>query len=155
MTTNAFEAERMKKALRYLRLFLRDTPALNRLTREEESNNIELTMAIEFAIDDWNSTPPFVGYYTIANYPSLYMLVYGAAIHVLASEGVLQARNELPFNVGGTSFVRSNKAGPYLQWLINFDNKYQQNKRNMKVAYNIQRGWGGASSEYNRLGYLW
>lgn len=146
---------RWEKARRYLRLFTRDTPQLNRLTRKEESDNEMFDFALEMAISDWNSTTPILGAVTIQNFPSLFLLMQGAAIQLLISQGILQARNELQYNAGGSSFVRSNKSNYYMQWAINLQNQYELKKRNIKIQQNISRGWGGVHSEYDRIGYAW
>jgi len=150
------QQERFEKAKRYLRLFMRDTPELNRLIRKEESDDEMFEFAIEMTISDWNTTPPIAGRRTIANYPSLYLLMHGAAIQLLKSNGILQARNELNYSAGGSSFIRSNKSNYYMAWLTNFINEYNQKLMNSKISRNIEAGWGGgASSEYDRIGYAW
>ena len=146
---------RLNKAKRYLRLFLRDTPELNRLIRKEESDDEMLTFALDMAIDDWNTTTPVIGFRTIANFPSLYLLMHGAVIQVLKSQGLYQARNELTYNSGGSSFVRSNKSQYYQSWLINFAGEYELKKRNLKIQQNISAAYGGVSSEYDTIGYSW
>lgn len=146
---------RMEKAKRYLRLFMMDTPELNRLLRTKESDDELLTFAIEMAISDWNSTTPLIGSKDIGNYPSLYLLMHGAAIQLLKSQGLRQARNELNYSAGGSSFVRANKSNYYMSWMVNFANEYETKKRNMKVQQNISRGWGGVNSEYDWIGYAW
>ena len=146
---------RANKAKKYLRLFLRDTPELNRLIRKEESNDEDLQFYIDMAIDDWNTTAPVLSMYGIQNFPSLYLLMHGAAIQALKSQGLQQARNELNYQSGGSSFVRSNKSGIYQSWLINFSNEYELKKRNLKIFQNVGRGWGGVASEYERIGYSW
>lgn len=145
----------MEKAKKYLRLFLRDTPELNRLIRKEESDDEMLMFALDMAIDDWNTTTPVIGNYNISNFPSLYLLMHGAAIQVLKSQGLHQARNELNYQTGGSSFVRSNKTNYYQSWLVNFSNEYEMKKRNLKIYQNVTRGWGGVNSEYDRIGYAW
>ena len=147
--------ERMERARRYLRLFLRDTPELNRLIRKQESNDEMLTFAIEMAVSDWNSTSPFIDRTDISNYPSLYLLMHGAVIQILKSQGLYQARNELNYQAGGSSFMRFNKSSYYMNWMINLANDYETKKRNMKIAKNITGGWGGVNSEYDRIGYSW
>lgn len=146
---------KLKKARRYLRLFLQDTPELNRLIRKEESDNEVLDFALEMAISDWNSTMPPIGNVNIGNYPSLYLLMHGAVIQILKTQGLLQARNELNYSAGGSSFLRSNKSNYYMQWMINLANDYEVKKRNMKIAKNVSRGWGGVASEYSMIGYDW
>jgi len=147
--------KRMEKAKRYLRLFLQDTPAMNRLIRKEESDDDLMSFAIDMAISDWNSTAPHIGNIDILTYPSLYLLMHGAAIQILKTQGILQARNELSYSAGGSSFVRSNKTQYYQAWMTNFQNDYERKKQNMKIAKNIKRGWGGAHSEYDNIGYDW
>lgn len=146
---------RMERARRYLKYFMRDTGELNRLLRKEESDNDMRTFAIEMAISDWNSTAPYIGQVHIGNYPSLYLLMHGAVIQLLKSNGLLQARNELNYQAGGSSFVRFNKSTYYMNWMINLANDYEVKKRNMKIYKNITRGWGGVASEYDGIGYAW
>jgi hypothetical protein len=156
MTRQTVQAtERQARARRYLRLFLRDTPQLNRLIRKEESDNELLDFAIEMTISDWNSTSPHIDRIDIHNYPSLYLLMHGAVIQIMKSQGLYQARNELQYQAGGSSFMRFNKSSYYMNWMINLSNDYEIKKRNMKIAKNITGGWGGVASEYDRLGYSW
>lgn len=152
---SAEATRRMNKAKKYLRLFLSDTPELNRLIRREESDDEKLRFAIDMAISDWNSTAPLIPSVSIINFPSLYLLMHGAAIVVLKSQGLLQARNELSYNAGGSSFVRSNKSQYYQSWMINFSNEFENKKRMMKIHKNVSRGWGGVASEYDAIGYSW
>lgn len=149
------QMERMNKAKRYLRLFLLDTPALNRLILKEESDDEILTFAIEMAISDWNSSAPILPPVNIGNFGSLYLLLHGAAIQVLKSQGLLQARNQLQYSAGGSSFSRHDKSPMYQSWMINFANEYEVKKRNMKIHINIERGWGGVRSDYDMIGYVW
>ena len=146
---------RMERARRYLRLFLRDTPQLNRLIRKEESDNELLDFALEMTISDWNSTSPHIDRIDIQNFPSLYLLMHGAVIQILKSQGIYQARNELTYQAGGSSFMRFNKSSYYMNWMINLSNDYEIKKRNMKIAKNITGGWGGVASEYDRIGFNW
>lgn len=156
MTAQSTQAtEKLDKAKRYLRLFLRDTPELNRLIRKQESNDELLTFAIDMTISDWNSTSPFIDRIHIGNYPSLYLLMHGSVIQLLKTQGIYQARNELNYQAGGSSFMRFNKSSYYMNWMINLASDYELKKRNMKIAKNIEGGWGGVASEYDRLGYSW
>lgn len=152
---NPAATRRMEKAKRYLRLFMLDTPQLNRLIRKEESDDTLFDFAIEMTLSDWNSTTPVLGSVDIGNFPSLYLLMHGAAIQLLKSQGLYQARNELNYSAGGSSFLRANKSNYYMQWMTNFASEYETKKRNLKMQQNINRGWGGVSSEYEKIGYAW
>ena len=158
MSTMTLDAEkRWEKAKKYLRLFMRDTPELNRLIRKEESDDEMFEFALEMTISEYNTYPPITGRVTIANYPSLFLLLHGAAIQLLKSNGLLQARNELNYSAGGSNFIRSNKSNYYLSWMTSFSNSYYQSMQNFKISRNIERGWGsgGVYSEYDRIGYAW
>lgn len=146
---------KFEKAKKYLRLFMRDTPELNRLIRKEESDDTLFEFAIDMAISDWNSTAPLLPGRTIENYPSLFLLMHAAAIQLLKSQGISQSRNELNYQSGGSSFMRSNKTQHYQSWLTNFQNEYEVKKRNFKIFTNVSRGWGGVHSEYDLIGYDW
>jgi hypothetical protein len=143
--------ERMNKALKYLRMFLQDTPELNRLIRDYELDDEHLRFAIDMAISDWNSTVPPLPQKTISNFPSLYLLMHGAAINALTMAGIRQSRNELQYSSGGSSFMRSNKTGHYQSWISLFKNDYEMKKRSYKISRNVKRGYGGVCSEYDNL----
>lgn len=146
--------KRMNKALKYLRMFIQDTPELNRLTFDYELDDEHLRFAIDMAISDWNSTTPPLPQKSIANFPSLYLLMHGSAIQCMKMAGMRQSRNELSYSSGGSSFARSNKTGLYQSWISMFTNEYEMKKRNSKIASNVSRGYGGVSSEYECVG-LW
>lgn len=148
-------SDRRSKARRYLRLFLLDTPELNRLIGRVESTDELFDFAMEMAISDWNSTMPPVGFVSIDNFPSLYLFLHGCTIQLLKSQGLYQSRNELNYSAGGSSFLRANKTQYYMSWMTNFANEYEMKKRSLKIAQNITRGWGGVASEYDRIGYSW
>jgi len=147
----------MEKSKKYLRFFLLDTPELNRLIQGKESSDELLEFAIDMAISDWNSTVPVLGRVHIGNYPSLYLLMHGAVIQLMKSQGILQSRNEANFSAGGSSFMRSNKTQHYAMWLTNFSNEYENKKRGMKIQQNIMGALSdcGVNSEYDRIGYSW
>lgn len=146
--------ERFSKAMKYLRMFLQDTPELNRLTRDYELNDEKLRFCIDMAISDFNSTMPPTPARSIETYPSLYLLMHGSAVNALKMSGILQSRNELNYQSGGSSFVRSNKTSLYQSWISMFINDYEVKKKQMKMANNISRGYGGVHSEYDFIG-MW
>lgn len=152
----AREQERMKKARKYLRLFTMDTPELNRLIRGYEIDEDRLELAILLTISDWNTTTPLIGKTNIGNFPSLYLLLHGAAIQCLKMAGMYQSRNELTYNSGGTTIVRSNKTPYYQSWIQNFASEYEAKKLNYKIQRNVEGGYGqGFNSEYDLIGYDW
>jgi len=145
---------KQQEARRLLRLFLNDTAELNRLIRQEETDDARLDLAIRLAVDDWNITLPILGNVTVANHPSIYLLIHGAAIQVLKSAGLLQARNQLDYQAGNLTVRLYNKSQLYQQWLSQFAQDYEMKKINLKKYTNIDGGWSdGIPSEYASIGW--
>jgi hypothetical protein len=155
-TTGSIEDQKQEETRRLLRLFLNDTPELNRLIRRQESSDEKLDLALRLAIDDFNITPPFLGTATVANFPSLFLLIYGASIQVLRSAGLLHSRNELVYSSGGVSVRIFDKTQLYQSWIAQFVAEYERKKGNYKISANINGALaGGVSSEYALLNYFW
>lgn len=155
-TVGTEEQRRRQEVRRLLRLFLNDTAELNRLIRVQESNDEKLDLALALAVDDYNMTPPLLGSQSVANFPSLYLLIYGAAIQVLRSAGLLQSRNELAYSSGGVSVRIFDKTQLYQSWIAQFVAEYERKKQNFKISLNIDAALGaGVSSEYSILNYFW
>lgn len=139
---------RLESLVNTIRLYLRDYPELNRLIDGEESSNRQIVWAIIDTLDDFNTEPPFTNY-SLDNFPSMSLLVRGSACSLLESIGLLQTRNHIQFNDGGIQ-VGINDKTPFIQsWLQLFRNSYEDKKKKIKVAMNIENAWGGSvSSEY-------
>lgn len=154
MQLSELEKIKLDKAKEYLRLFLMDTEELNRLLRRKEIDDKRLDLAIQLCISDWNTTTPRIGTVTVGSFPSLYLLIHGAAIQCLKMAGLYQSRNELTYSSGGSSFVRANKTAYYQSWIQNFSAEYETKKMNLKMQQNIESAYGGGfHSEYWMIGY--
>ena len=150
---NANGERRLKKVKRVLRRFRQYTPELNRLLRKNEFEDDDYEIAIELAIDDWNSTPPHIGVLRIGEFPSMYLLVLGASVQLLKMAGLYQSRNELNYSALGSSFTRSNKTQYYAMWLQQLSQEWENKKLNFKIAANVEMGYSGKFSEYSMIGY--
>jgi hypothetical protein len=125
-----------------VRSFLRDYPELNRLIAGVEHSNRQIVWAIMDALDDFNSEPPFTNF-GLGSFPSKSMLIRATTCSLLESVGLLQTRNHLQFSDGGLT-VGVNDKTPFIQsWLQIFRNSYEEKKKKLKVAYNIESAWGG------------
>lgn len=130
-----------------IRAFMRDYSELNRLFQGEEHSDRLIIFAILDTIEDFNTTPPMTNY-QLTNFPSKYLLRVGSVIHLLSSVGLLMTRNYLPFSDGGLQ-VMNDKTSLIQSWIQLFTNNYETKKDRLKVALNIEGGWGGGvHSEY-------
>jgi len=105
--------------------------------------------AVADAIDDWNSTPPLIPRVDLQNFPSKSLLLRGIVISLLESIGLLMTRNHLTFSDGGIQVGVSDKTPLIQSWLQLIGNRYEEKKQKLKIAINIELGWGqGMHSEY-------
>lgn len=131
-----------------VRLFMRDYSQLNRLIAGQEHSDRMIAWAVVDAIDDFNSTPPLTNY-TLTNFPAMSILLRGTVINLLQSIGLLQTRNHLTFSDGGLQVGVSDKTPLIQSWIQMFGNSYEEKKQRLKIALNIEGGWGGGvHSEY-------
>jgi hypothetical protein len=146
----------LQEVRKLLRLFLNDTPELNRLIRQEESDATHLDLALRLAIDDYNITTPLLGAVSVSSFPSIYLLIHGAAIQTLKMNGILQSRNELNYSSGGVTVRTFDKTQLYQSWIALFLQDYERKKMNFKIAQNIEGAFGhGFASEYSTIAWFW
>ena len=147
---------KQEEARKLLRLFLNDTPELNRLIRRQESTAEKLDLAILLAIDDYNITMPPLGNSNIGTFPSIWLLIYGATIQVLRSAGLLQSRNDLAYSSGGVSVRLWDKTQNYQSWIMQFVQEYENKKKNFKISLNVNGALAaGVVSEYWTISRYW
>jgi hypothetical protein len=122
------------------RLFFRDFTELNQLIRGEESSDRFIAWATLDFLSDFNGTPHFTNF----DLDGLYgrnlqsFAVRGTAISLLQSLMLIYARNHLPFSDGGISVAINDKAPLYQSILALFQSQYEQYKRQVKIAINVE-----------------
>lgn len=148
-TTDVFNA-----FIQTVRFFTRDHPQLNRLIKGEESSDRMIAWAILDFLSDFAGTPPNLGYYSLDQMLNMHYQSFalrGTCVALLQSVGILQTRNHLQFSDGGISVNVSDKAPMWMQWIRDFQNKYEQEKVSRKISLNIAQLLGtfaGSHSEY-------
>ena len=137
-----------------LRKFIKDFPNLNRLLDfNSENTDGQLDLYINMALNFLNAIPPFIGEAQLENFAMPPLLIHQAAIEAMISNSILSARNELVYNNGGLT-VKIPDGTRYLnilQFMIRLTDSELNSYRMMKVAANINDGWGGVFSPYSRL----
>ena len=136
-----------------VRNFMRDHGTVNALTWGEETADSIIDLCIDMTVDDFQWTTPFIGQYTLDNFPSLYLLIYGTTINVLRSAGILQSRNNLNYSDGGITVASSDKTPLYQSWSDRFYSDYELKKKNLKKQINASQAYSGIPSEYYFLEY--
>lgn len=135
-----------------VRAHMRDYAELNRLIAGQENSDRAIATALFLALDDYNMTPPLLPKVGIQTHPSPALLMKGAVIELLMSQGLLQTRNQLQYSDGQGVMVSVSDKGPALTtWIQLYASSYEQKKKQMKMALNLNGALGtagGVSSEF-------
>jgi hypothetical protein len=138
-----------------LRNFLKDIKDLNRLLKFELENADEpfLNLYLNMAFGFLNAIPPYIGPFTWGTFPIPNLLIHQATIECLISNSIVQARNELAYNNGGITvkIADGNRYMNLLQILYRATDMEISTLKQIKIAINIQNGYGGVSSPYSYL----
>jgi len=137
-----------------LRAYLKDEEDLNRLLRfEEENDDDHLNLYLEMALGVLNTMPPLISPFDYATFPVPALLLHRATIEALISNSIVQARNDLVYNNGGITVKVDDRDRylPILQTLFRQHDVELSMFKNIKVALNIESGFGGSHSPYAYL----
>lgn len=109
-------------------------------------------LAVEDALQDWNSLPPPIGIATLRDHPAPGLLRVRTLALLLRSQADRLALRGQDFSDGGASISDTTKS----QLLANLSNtynaEYQSQAQATKKALNAQQGWGASPSEYSYVG---
>jgi hypothetical protein len=148
--------ERLNRATRSLRHFIRDKQELNRLLlNRNESSDEELKQCLCQAIMDWNGSPPPLPIVDLASHPNKYLLLQCAAYMALTGAGIWHSREHMPSQDGGTSADDHAKASEYSGWIGTLYQDYEQKKEKQKISMNLMSAINGQGipSEYGQTFY--
>jgi hypothetical protein len=109
------------------------------------------------SLNDLNGGSPRTNY-TLFNFPEDDLLISGAVIFALISEGILQLRNQVDFSDSGLSINMFNKTGGYQGWAGFLLQQYILDKTAFKatvVPRSANSGFVGIGSEFGYQGLGW
>jgi hypothetical protein len=136
-----------------IRTYIRDSAALNALLDGKETSDTEMELCLELALDDFNTSPPLIGNFTLENHPSQSLILVATIYWILQSAGILQSRNQLEYSSGGITVRTSDKTPLYQSWIAIFMQSYEAKKANLKKSLNAEQAYGGISSEYVQINF--
>jgi hypothetical protein len=151
MAIELTDQQRLERAVRSLRNYIRDKKELNSLLLGNfETSDEEARQAVISALIDWNSTPPLIQPVSLASHPNKQLLIQCAALECLQSSGIWHSREHMPSADGGTSGDDHAKASEYSGWIERLYSNYERKKSDLKLALNIQEALTGMAlaSEY-------
>lgn len=140
----------MEQLVSMMRMYLRDYPHLNRLIDGEETSDRMIAWAILDAVEDFNTTPPFIGNIGIKNIVSIPMLRDKVVCTILESLYILQTRNQVNYSDGGISFSISDKGQALYSFIQLLQQRYDAKVVKIKSSMNVEMAMSGEGvlSEY-------
>lgn len=145
---------RVKTFLGRVRSWMKDFAHKNRLIPGEEADDKSLLVYLEMALDDFNNaTQPRTGF-SLDDFPSYAILVWGTVIQALTGETLLQIRNRLNYTDAGLTIGTSDKAGDMASVIHSLTAMYEQKKQDLKVSLNADGAFGGVPSEYATVDFF-
>lgn len=132
-----------------VRMFLVDkSPADNYLLDDVEMTNEEIQKAIGWAVDKFNSTPPFIRIMQPETLPH-YVLVLGTAAMLLRMKAMNYMRNRLDYQQSnGTGVQDKNKGAEYMNMSKELMAEFTQITSQIKYSENIDACYGRVGSPY-------
>lgn len=138
-----------------IRQFMRDFPGrvpntgtINVLLDNVEFSDTDISHAIRFTVDNFNTMTPPLGQFTEGGIPPT-ILLYGVASHLLTMESVRQLRNQATVQDGDVQPIGiDDKTQLYQQAAERLRALYETYARQYKVALNMRLCNGGLSSGY-------
>lgn len=152
VNNNDKELERLQIISNILRTYLQDFEENNHLLGKEEFTDQQILSFLLMALDHFNNriTPVSIKV-KVMEMPSLTLWLDCAAIYALKSAIFKFQRNSFQYNDGGTQVVTDEKAPEYERTLQRMLAEWTQDARLVKESMNLERCYGGISSEYLRL----
>jgi len=144
------------------RLIIADDDATKNILNKQKLTytNKKIISLLERAVSDINVSAPMTKYSLFDIYfkSGEMLIVKGAVIFALLSEGLLQTKNQTNFNDSGLSINFFDKTPLYQSWLGMLVNDYLSLKNEFKssvIASSPNSGFYGVTSEFGYGPFAW
>lgn len=134
-----------------VKLYIQDRPELNYLLPGEEFGLPQISLAINLAVDLFNTGIAPISNFTLFTFPSKSILLYGTLSRLFQGQAALYARNQMDYSDGGITLPVEERTQYYTQLASMYETTFQQAGKTWKVAKNIEDGFGGVWSDYGGM----
>ena len=134
--------------------FLRDFSEFNLILDNVQFDDEDLAAALRFAIAEYNAYTP-VTTFTANNFPNDWVLLMGAATHLMNSEAFLQLRNQVTFQDGDVAIGVDDKWQHYMNLRGQLKAEWKEVAQKMKQQQNMEQAYDSLSSGYRFLRSGW
>ena len=122
----------------------------NYLLDGEELSDVQIMLAQEMVLADWNSTPP-TDAQTLQTFPYKHVLMFGTLGRCFMGQAALRARNTFQFSDGGIAVPLEERFAMYQSLGSMYMQEYQSAMSKIKISINMDQGWGSISSDYSNF----
>lgn len=116
----------------------------NRLLLSTQFTDDQIMDFMQFAVDEWNDTPPNVLSFNTGTFPWRMPWITATAAHLLRSVSIQQIRNNATFQSGTVSVNDSDKGREFNQMGNQLYQEWRAWMLAKKREININLGWGGS-----------
>lgn len=136
-----------------VRFFLMDrTAAENFLLDSVEFDDSDISSAMSLVVDKYNSTLPFVDYFTTENFPYRYEMLVGASGFLMRSKSINYMRNRLDFSTkDGTTIQDKQKTGEYMSIANGLIQEFDKRVTDIKRMKNAESCYGHVRGPYSYI----
>lgn len=131
-----------------VRLYIQDKAENNHLLDTEEFSDIQINMAIDLAISEFNLIPP-LSMFSSKNFPSQFvaLIMSGTLGKLYSGAAALLARNHMEYSDGGLTVPVEERMQLYTSLAEMYNQYFNQTANKVKIYLNIEDGWGEVSSD--------
>lgn len=130
-----------------VRAFLADSEENNHLLDGVEFTDTRINLAMEMAVDSFNTIPP-ISATTIGSLRSKSILLYGTLWHLYNGQVGLAARNQMSYSDGGLTIPIEERYQFYIQMAQMYEQQFKSMVNDYKIAMNMESGWGSVHTDY-------
>jgi hypothetical protein len=125
-----------------IRDYLADSDENNHLIDGVEFTDVRIQLAMDLAVDSYNSIPP-VTMHTTPETISNSLMLYGTLWHLYNGQVALAARNQMSYSDGGLTIPIEERYQFYIQMAQFYQQQFMDMAGKDKVSRNMENAWGG------------
>lgn len=130
-----------------VKLYIQDISSKNHLLDGEEFPDIQIELARELAINEFNLVPPLSSFDKVT-FPNKALLMSGTLYKLFAGQAALLFRNHMNYTDGGITIPVEERGQLYQSLAGMYQADFTSGARSLKTYLNIESGWGEVGSDY-------
>lgn len=131
-----------------VRQYISDYAQNNHLLDAQEFQDIQITLATNLALSEFNALTPLSSYDSNTIPPQCYSVIMNGILYKLfAGQAALLARNHMEYSDGGLTVPIEERMQLYTSLASMYEQDFMSASQRIKAYLNIESGWGEVSSD--------